>query len=286
MYLQETKAKLRAEFPNATGLQLQDLALIRWKSPGLDQQLKADLVASQAALLQEWLARPAAERLGNGSGSGSACAPAKVHSTAHAPIGRRPNKPPKPSKAARRRGRMEVLTKYIEACGGEAAQLKHWSARKDCRSKQLCFKYYSPSGDEIISLAGVARALGLTPLDPAAAGRFQFQRRQAQGGSGAAVAAAASEHTTLATAKRTADVAGLESALPDRKRATAGGGGLSTTAAAVTPSHESLVANLDLRVTSTGLTYQTCADQLGALSRPRPPDHTCMHTCPRVALLQ
>ena len=126
--------------------------------------------------------------------------------------------------------------------------------------------------------AGVARALGLTPLDPAA-GRFQFQRRQAQGGRALAGAAAGTHDPRHR--KATADVAGLESALPivnARQLVAAGFQQLLLLHA----SHESLAANLDLRVTSTAHLSNMCGSTWCA----PPPDHTCMHTCPRVALLQ
>ena len=52
LYLAETKAKLRTQHPGVTGLQIQNLALIRWKSPGMDSLRKEELAAAQARVTQ------------------------------------------------------------------------------------------------------------------------------------------------------------------------------------------------------------------------------------------
>ena len=153
IYLAETKEKLRAQYPAVTGLQLQDLALIRWKSPGIDQQRKAELVESQAAAMQEWIACPAELRSSAPSPqharaavNAAAAGPARKKqkrvasgaATAGQPSGdsrsafrRQPSGaewergPGVQGGAGRKRGKaIGLLEAYIKACGGSASQLR------------------------------------------------------------------------------------------------------------------------------------------------------------------
>ena len=181
LYLAETKEKLRAQHPNVTGLQIQNLALIRWKSPGMDTQRKEELIASQAMALQKWLARPPELRGGapgkRAAETTSAAGPAQKLQKKHASAA-----PSQPSGNSGRglKKQQTRLAAYIKACGGHVSQLSGWTARlvKGAYGNAPSTVFTSPSGLKFNSRPQVAQALGLTPLDRSATGKLDYVSRK------------------------------------------------------------------------------------------------------------
>jgi hypothetical protein len=167
-YLAETKVKMkeRPEFSHATGLQLQDIALISWGSPGIDVQRKAALITEQAAALEEWMGHPTtgttpAGKGPDASGRAPGAATSKQHSSA---LGK--SLPADIFPAPKRRtSNLKLLFEYVEACGGLATRLTGWSAQRVAAGAGTYIAYTSPSGVVFRSRSLVARSLGLTPLN-------------------------------------------------------------------------------------------------------------------------
>ena len=55
LYVAERKAAIRLEHPTLSGLQVQQLALVQWRSENYDQQRKQELRETQATLRRAWI---------------------------------------------------------------------------------------------------------------------------------------------------------------------------------------------------------------------------------------
>lgn len=171
VYVAETKAKLRqrADLGNVTGLQLQDLALISWKSPGIDAQRKAMLIAEQAAALEAWMARAAGsstteEPRNEGALSAPAGGTSRALSMVQSMVEPALSTVAPSSLLAESSRPNKLLREYIEACGGRGSQLDGWKCcRVSRRGTASYVEYISPRNEKFSSRAAVARAFGLTP---------------------------------------------------------------------------------------------------------------------------
>ena len=185
LYLSECKEKLRAqpEFAGVTGLQLQNLALIRWRSPGVDCERKEQIIAMQAAALEEWACHtkastpPTAGDASAGPSHGKATQPHQPMRTAQAAGSQK--------RGGRQASQEHYLRLYIEACGGTASMVDGWSIRLATESRgqfrashkkggQISI-YVAPDGKTHHSRSDVARTCGLTPLDNSKAQQLRFQ---------------------------------------------------------------------------------------------------------------
>eukprot|EP00966_Prymnesium_polylepis_P267041 6169596-Prymnesium_polylepis.1 len=182
LYVSEKKRELsqQPQYAGASGLQLQNLALVHWRAPGIDALHKQELVTRQKEALDEWMASRTSAGGGGQRAEGpearAGCTlphtkPAVPAVHALPPVAAAPATGP--ITAAVRDTKHDLLVRYIKACGGTAAQLRGWRAiREPPNSRDRQQRYRSPTGVIVSGRSHLARALGLTPLNQKQAQRL------------------------------------------------------------------------------------------------------------------